>query len=498
MVAYTPRGRNVGHPGAAFAQRPFRALFVAAAAASPAGAATPFSLRSRAHGVHARQSFDSRGRLQRSGFATEAHLARMSREQVDHLPQCTTFVGHVDELNSLRETVVSALPPAGGPAFGYPGETDGKGWRRAEQEAGSGSQNLCVDGRLLPELYVLGAAKAATTSLAADLLGAGVEVAERDCRSKNDKCDGWVNTSRLTAHVKEFHFFDFAMDWLDGSVDAMEGQRRKWLSTLPQCDGTDTSGGRRLIGDFTPDNLRLLPLPVGVEPDGYFQGTFQSWLLKRGAAARAQATQREINLPLALRQVYYKEQSNRLNFVVMLREPAERMQSHWYCCICPDGDCRRSQYGSFSNDLREALVSAQSTPAVYNDWLWYSLYGHHLEEWLTHFDSEQFTFVPYKEYVVGDKDRLCREIAQRLHFAMDCDSGSAEATWIGRKNAHKRPQDDLEPAVFQKFQEFIAPENQHLVQLLAWAHTQGATLLNYETVVVGDKLSVKDWLETNW
>lgn len=497
------RGRGV----AGCARRSFHAFVVAAASASPtalAAAVSQVSLRARAgastqdlaqHGGVLQNS----GRLARHGFATDTFISSMSRHQVEHLPQCATFSASADDLIGLRERALERLPGAGDPAFGYPGETDGKGWRTAAQEAGSGARNLCVGGRLLPELYVLGAAKAATTSLAADLLGTGMEVAERDCRSRRDPCNGWVNTTRLSAHVKEFHFFDFAMDWLDASDEAMARQRNKWLSTLPRCDARQGQAGtRRVMADFTPDNLRLVPLPVGVEPDGYFQGTFREWQMKRGAVARAANPEREINLPLALRSVFYKESFNRLNMVVMLREPAERMQSHWYCCICPDGDCRRSPYGSFSNDMREVLVTAQSSPAVINDWLWYSLYGKHLEEWLTHFDPEQFVFVPYREYVLGDKDRLCKELSRRLRFAMDCESDKAEATWIGRKDAHPRVKDDLHPSVYKAFQDFIEPENKRLVQLLAWSHTRGASLVNFDTVVYGDKDAVHEWLEKGW
>merc|ERR1712213_247755 len=106
---------------------------------------------------------------------------------------------------------------------------------------------------------------------------------------------------------------------------------------------------------------------------------------------------------------------SQLQFVVMLRNPLDRLKSLYNCCICPrDRDgvpfaprCRNS---SFVSDLRKDMKSLLSDPPEYSDWLWGAHYGQHLEEWFAHFDAKQLYIIPFGSFTRGGGDKVCQDL----------------------------------------------------------------------------------------
>lgn len=125
--------------------------------------------------------------------------------------------------------------------------------------------NLCLNGRLVPELFVIGAQKSGTTSLASELSSGSADIILPESDEDYEK--------------KEPHSFDWKYD---------EGEEH-WLSRWPPCQ----QDRRVLAVDMTP------------------------------------VLHTHICVPCRIRE-RYGELSGRLKFIVLLRNPVERMQSAFY------------------------------------------------------------------------------------------------------------------------------------------------------------------------
>jgi hypothetical protein len=302
----------------------------------------------------------------------------------------------------------------------------------------------------VPKLYVLGAQKTSTSSFANDLACAGV-----------------VPVPSQHGNVKEFSYFVARRQW----AGAKEKERSAWLQALPDCKNDST----RLVADLTPNNLRM------VEGETPYASTVP------------------INLPRVLKRFYGDDASRSLTFVAIIREPLSRMQSAWYAArqcgnhaICTQ-DCRGS---SFKEDLKTALENAKKDPPVYTEWLWTSMYGRHLQEWLKFFPAQQLYVIPYKQYSSGDADEICRNLAKRLDFEMDCESNGAGPTHAWQ-NDHPSLKDDLSGKAKQHFDELMDAETHRLVEVLATGNELGMGLANYDGTK-GSKDEVRTWLESWW
>jgi len=336
--------------------------------------------------------------------------------------------------------------------------------------------SFCVEGHKLPQLYLLGAQKAATSSLAVDLLRAGV-------RSMGKHGE------------KEAHFFD---RWVNSTVkdlSQLPTLRRNFFQELAACNESDS-----VIADFTPSNLRSIPLPEGSTPTGSHWGMW--WIMQTGKTL-SEATGLEMDLPTMLHRLYGHALSRRLVFVVMLREPLSRMQSAWYHAAQPYShwlQCRDCAAKTFQNALRTTLVRAQGgmggRPKI-DDWLWASMYGRQLKHWLTLFDPWQFYVLPYKDYVHGAGQEVCFQLAAMLGHDLRCNRvavGTAPAS-----NVHEHPplSDDCPLDLYHEFMKVIHNENFKLFKVLAKALRRGATLANYNETLRTDK-GVRKWLERSW
>lgn len=363
-------------------------------------------------------------------------------------------------------------------------------WAKVPQTESYG-KNLCAqEGRLLPQVYLLGAAKSATTSLAANLMGAGVETPGPDCRGF---C--YPYEPQVVNTAKEMHFFDYNMSW--ASPDEAE-VRKNWLGLLPECTrgfmAVTKHQKRRLIGDFTPEHLRMVPLPEGAI---YSENSMVHSLYgaEPGGAARNM-----LYMPSLLYNLYGPSAAKRVTFVVMLREPLARMQSLYYCCICyTDGVGRLPDEcvgTNFEKDLRKDLSLLQQTPPTYSDWIWGGYYGRHLEHWMTKFEASQFYIVPFRVFTEGDGESICRDLAERLEFAMGCDSSGKQATWMEHDRPHPALSQDVSDDTSWAYSQLMALENWRLARTLAKGQTEGLGLAGYHGQR-GDAEEVKSWLDNS-
>lgn len=331
--------------------------------------------------------------------------------------------------------------------------------------------NLCVEGRLVPQLYVLGEPKAGTTSLSWDLMGAGVETLGVSLReTKREKPKDYC--------YKEMHFFDGKLQWdrvRDAGPAGFDQERRAWLDLWHNCEGAK----RRVLADFTPSNMPIVPRP---------------WpSLYKGARAWEQP---DMNLPSLLPRFYGRD-AGRVVFVVLLREPLSLFQSLWYCCM---GGAKNTERFQMALDSHLKSVAGDITNS--QAWLWRLLFARHLEGWLEHFEASQFVVVPYRQYTEGNKDAVCRDISAKLDFRIDCDSRGKPASHRFNKpgdeeESHPPLEHDATPELRERFHNLMAVENARLALDLANAQSKGMVLAGYNGTQ-GSKAEVYHWLKDNW
>jgi len=330
---------------------------------------------------------------------------------------------------------------------------------RAPQHSSSAA-SLCVGGKLVPEFYLLGYPKCGTTTLADDLRDVGV-------RSNVEP-------------EKEAHFFEFRflaeMDYSEISS--------AWFEASENCTSPEP---KRVIGDYTPDNMRLVPPP----DDWAVENLPDIGDLSRPDAGR-------FNLPLLFTSYLYTGASSRLTFAVMVRETLARFQSSWYFYHFDlDGHNHTwlSANGTFSKFVSNSIARAEgSHDYVFR--LWGGLYGRHLQAWLEYFHPSQFYFIPFLHYMrPGGKAIVFGELEGRLGVPLP--ATEREAASHSNSNSHPSLDEDLSPELQARFRAFIAPEVNLLVDTLAACSTQGMGLANFSGTL-GSAADVRTWLEAGW
>lgn len=317
-----------------------------------------------------------------------------------------------------------------------------------------GSANLCVDQHLVPELYVLGVPKGATTSLWMDTDRAGIKMPVHGLFMD-----------------KEFRFF--LGQNLSEDIATM---KPKWLANMPAC----STQSREVVADFNPHNLASLS-------HAYNPGD-----RKMGPG-----------LPAVLKGLYGDGNAQRLRFMVMLREPLSRMQSHWHMnkMSFPFVDFGAKTFndsmGMLHRELRTRRKAGKNREWT---WLWESMYGLHLPIWLENFEAKQFLIVPMKEYTQGNAQAICREFSARLSFEIECVGEHPELMQRTNTNVHEHVAiaDELDESLIQAFQsEIFGDSNDKLVRALAEANAAGAYLANYEGTP-GNVEATRAWLKQGW
>jgi len=360
-------------------------------------------------------------------------------------------------------------------------------WKPADQpkEASKDPGNLCIDGHLLPELYLLGAPKSSTTTFALDLIFAGIWRVH----------DQWSD--------KEFHFFDGMMEWEFKGDDGFEAQRTNWMRWFPECPTAKRAGlpegedpPRRLLADFTPDYMRMVPLPLGSKRFGTFPPWSGNGRFRLGQMPAHGDT--VVSLPPILHRLYGEQGSKRVAMIALLREPLARMQSAWYHAQSFNftNECVDCKAPNFRVSLREHLAMATKNPPTYTDWVWTGMYGHQLERWLHHFEASRLFVVPMGYLMKGDKDAICRRLSQHVRFNIDCDSkGRAmDHEW---SHPHPPMSEDIGKYLQDQFSTFMEPHTDHLVKVLSENSLKGTVLATYEGQL-GNHDAVKEWLVQGW
>lgn len=315
-----------------------------------------------------------------------------------------------------------------------------------------GDENLCISGRLAPELYVLGAPKAATTSLWMDTDRAGIKMPERSLFMG-----------------KEFRFF-----LVEDYNEDISKLKKKWLGNMPKC----IRESREVVADFNPHNL--------------------------GSVVGSLNPSRKIGAGLPpLLQDLYAERASSLTFLVMLREPIARMQSHWHMHkkSYPFIDMGATTFGDSMERLYAALEKKPKAAGRQREWtwLWESMYGTHLPVWLEHFAADRFLVVPMKEYTQGNAQAVCRELSSRMRFPIDCAGSNPESLQRTNTNVHDHVhvEEELTADLFEKFKGFFDTSNRVLFRTLSKASTGGAYLANYDGAP-GDVVAIRTWLKQGW
>jgi len=329
---------------------------------------------------------------------------------------------------------------------------------------------LCNRGKLLPELYVLGAQKSGTTEFAVDLMDSGILSAA---------------SQRVHSGLeKEWHFFEYWLVdhdhyWQQGL--AMED----WYNALPACDDIRFLRRERVIlADFTPSNLRFVPLGENMQ--------------RSGPSAFGHTDVAAVNLPVSLHR-FYGDLSNRVTFVVLMREPLSRMQSAWYHSQAWKARHGRTMPGMHGSSFQEDLLASVDEAEEHrlSMLMWGSLYGRQLHGYLSEFHASQFVLVPYKYYTEHAEKEVCAALASRIEYHISC-KHIREGAWVPNSHAHPSLQEDVSPELLRRFNDFIAPENALLEEVLLRAFNEGATLPAFHPDGPPDHLALRAWLTAGW
>lgn len=339
-----------------------------------------------------------------------------------------------------------------------------------------GQESLCHQGKIVPRLYVIGAMKSATTSLAENLRSIGIGAAPMN------KGKEWNYVYDMTCRT------DMPMDDI----------RNEWLNLLPPCPEAPAF---QVWADFSVTTAQVAKLPdtmmhhptMGLNAHGYFgRGWHASELISF---------------------MHGPETRFDLTIVIMLREPLARMQSEYYFFkymyhkhdmrtkyAKMNDACAGCNY-AFSPTLADALrltiqearKSSSNSPMQVTDWLWRSIYAPQIEAFSNFFHASQLLVIPYRQYLSYHTLWICQELKRRMQFLSDCWSVAGNETHV----EHPSLEDDVSAELVQEFGMLMAPMNEHLVTVLTEVNAAGAILPGY-IGPTGNMSQVKKWLEVSW
>lgn len=311
--------------------------------------------------------------------------------------------------------------------------------------------NLCDHGFFKgPELYLLGAAKCGTTSMAVDLSRAGI-------RSN-------------TYPVKESHFFRRSL-----SLER-PNMRREIMSLRQRFDNMGFGAcpeERRIMAEMTPDNLR------------------------------------DFYLPHALYGTYSPSVRSNLKFVIMVREPLERIASGYLFWLRKNHSLpHAAEERLFRNYFALKLFTA--TRAVHNMTIQNpnkrinfrfhgSRYGAQLQRWRSFFEPDQFFIVPQNYYFGEFKSEFFHKMSDWLQ--VDLHPASFKETHVN-PTKHKTAAQMLPRKYVRLFYRWIKPDANHFVRQMARDQPNGMLLAGYTSEPSNSThsgfSSVEAWLKTGW
>jgi len=343
--------------------------------------------------------------------------------------------------------------------------------------------NLCIEGKQVPELYLLGEPKAATTSVAQSFQDVGVIAAVQTAYSERPWWHELPPNRRLSprGHLvadKERHFFD---DWLELYKPTDPRLLPDFLSQLPAC-----GEAREVLADFTA-YLSMTPAPPGAVFTGYNYGHLSGTDLPY------------VNVPWMLREIYGGS-SSRLAFVQVLREPLSRMQSQWYhaksvafVAVC--GDCKGPD---FATALAATMSRYEQNPHQYDDWLWESMPSLNLPWWHGGFDARQFHFLGTGAFGRSGFGPLCESVRQDLRVEWECDKTAHASQQHNNTHSHvPLSQEPISAELQAQINRVFEADTRRLVEELANLQSKGATLIGFQGAA-GSVRDVDAWLRHSW
>eukprot|EP00928_Gymnodinium_smaydae_P042330 TRINITY_DN2851_c1_g1_i1.p1 TRINITY_DN2851_c1_g1~~TRINITY_DN2851_c1_g1_i1.p1 ORF type:complete len:383 (+),score=88.46 TRINITY_DN2851_c1_g1_i1:115-1149(+) len=213
---------------------------------------------------------------------------------------------------------------------------------KSEGSAAPEARNLCIGGRLAPELLLLGAARASTSLFAQNVhLSSGIFFPY----CQEDEIKDGRRSFCPAAGVKELHIFNHAERVALGRDD--------WLRHYPRCNASDS---RSVATDMTP---------------GY--------LADEEAPGRMK--------------LFYGNHIRDVTFLVFLRDPVKCMQSFFYY-----------EHQDKKETFQAWAENALATSGKRNRHFRNAIYAEDLARYLSTFSPSQFIIVPMKYNVVGGKD----------------------------------------------------------------------------------------------
>lgn len=342
------------------------------------------------------------------------------------------------------------------------------GGRRASakwQSSRTASESLCVQGRLVPQFYLLGAPKCGTTSMADDLRAAGV--------ASNAEPN------------KEMHFFDHWARQHNNlcSVTDFPAMREAWLSMHGPCSTEEF----RLLGDYTPDNARMTMPPPGTHTNGVVSGFFPS--VDNPNPFQSVDTGKAC-LNKILPQLY-PGLTSRLTFVMMVREPLSRVLSAYYFRmeLLLSGTVAEGQFQAYMD-----LALSAMGQGIYDSFIWPTMYARQLENYLETFEEEQFLVAPYLHYF-NNKCLLFQTLEARLGVTLECEE--TEAATEHNTNEHPPLEEVLSNSSRNAFNSAMQPEVDRLVAVLANTSSRGLLLAAYNGTL-GSEEEIRDYLVDGW
>jgi len=315
---------------------------------------------------------------------------------------------------------------------------------------------ICMGRRAVPQLYLLGAQKAGTTTMAADFIAAGIKSAigeVKELHTFDDYCgfhkDRYRNESEWVGDVKA------------GFCTRLIKDKLEWMQNFNRnCNETTAA-----LIDMTPLNLRLPHLP----------STLRTW---------------------------YGEDHTRIGFIVALREPLRRLHSGFYHART----FGMQRYANFSDYVSMVIKRA---PALLDtnfsgfardyplDEFYRSMYARNLFPWLRNFEPRQFAVVPMKSYFLSIENRRNAIAAIRKQFGVAAFEEQIVGTSQMNKRQHIALTEDLGAAQSSILQQrFFEGDTNRLVTLLAKSIPQGLNLVGYTGGT--NETSVKEFLVANW
>lgn len=323
--------------------------------------------------------------------------------------------------------------------------------------------SFCMGGVKVPQLYLLGAQKAGTTTMARDFFDAGIESAATKPRTKelhalDDLCG--------LKHMRLQTVADWSGKVLSGVCPTDGSAKVIWLKQFNRtCAETEAP-----LSDMTPENLRMPGLPP----------TLGAW---------------------------YGEDKSRLGFIVALREPLQRMHSGYYQSMTVNPlFANESRFATFSDYASTAmkrasrLVAASVGSKLARDYtldqLYRSMYYLNLKPWLDHFEPRQFVLVPMMRYF--DSVEARREVVATVHTRFGAAASAERVLIAGEKHARPHPSlaDDVGEEMASKLQRFFEQDTLFLVKEIVGGLRRNLVLSGYKGD--GSQGSVHTYLVENW